>query len=57
MRKNVSYHHPLLENAMKAVTTDLPGVLVFEPTVMGDERGFFFERFQCPGFPASNGAG
>lgn len=55
MRKNVSYHHPLLENAMKAVTTDLPGVLVFEPTVMGDERGFFFESFNARAFQQATG--
>ena len=30
---------------MKVTETDLPGCLVFEPRVFGDERGFFFESF------------
>lgn len=30
---------------MNVVTTALPGVLVLEPKVFGDERGFFFESF------------
>ena len=30
---------------MKVIETDLPGCLVFEPQVFGDERGFFYESF------------
>ena len=30
---------------MQASETGLPGVLVFRPTVFGDNRGFFFESF------------
>jgi dTDP-4-dehydrorhamnose 3,5-epimerase len=30
---------------MKVVETDLPGCLVLEPQVFGDERGFFYESF------------
>ncbi|TZF89185.1 dTDP-4-dehydrorhamnose 3,5-epimerase [Cognatilysobacter lacus] len=30
---------------MKIIETDLPGCLVIEPRVFGDERGFFFESF------------
>ena len=30
---------------MKIITTPLPGVLIVEPRVFGDERGFFFESF------------
>ena len=30
---------------MKAIETDLPGCLVLEPQVFGDERGFFYESF------------
>jgi len=30
---------------MKAIKTDIPDVLIFEPKVFGDERGFFFESF------------
>lgn len=31
---------------MKVTETALPGVLVIEPRVFGDERGFFIETFQ-----------
>jgi len=30
---------------MKTIQTDLPGCLVFEPQVFGDDRGFFYESF------------
>lgn len=30
---------------MKAIATSIPDVLLIEPTVFGDERGFFFESF------------
>lgn len=30
---------------MKIIQTDIPDVLVVEPTVYGDDRGFFFESF------------
>ncbi|GAB4568151.1 MAG: dTDP-4-dehydrorhamnose 3,5-epimerase [Geothermobacteraceae bacterium] len=30
---------------MKVLTTDLPGVLILEPKVFGDSRGFFLESF------------
>ena len=30
---------------MKVVATALPDVLILEPAVMGDQRGFFFESF------------
>ena len=30
---------------MKMIETDLPGCVVFEPRVFGDDRGFFFESF------------
>lgn len=32
---------------MKVIETDLPGCLVFEPRVFGDERGFFYESFNA----------
>lgn len=33
---------------MNVIKTDIPDVLIFEPKVFGDERGFFFESFnQC----------
>lgn len=30
---------------MKVIKTEIPEVLIFEPNVFGDERGFFFESF------------
>jgi dTDP-4-dehydrorhamnose 3,5-epimerase len=33
---------------MKVMQTEIPDVLVFEPRVFGDERGFFIETFQMP---------
>jgi dTDP-4-dehydrorhamnose 3,5-epimerase len=30
---------------MKVIASDLPGCLVLEPQVFGDERGFFYESF------------
>jgi len=32
---------------VKVMRTDLPGVLILEPTVHRDERGFFFESFNA----------
>lgn len=32
---------------MKVLTTDLPGVLVIEPRVSGDDRGYFLETWQA----------
>ena len=29
---------------MKIIETDLPGVLIIEPRVFGDSRGFFLEK-------------
>ena len=30
---------------MKAIRTDIPDLLIIEPRVFGDDRGFFFESF------------
>jgi dTDP-4-dehydrorhamnose 3,5-epimerase len=30
---------------MKPITTAIPGLLIIEPRVFGDDRGFFFESF------------
>lgn len=30
---------------MKSIKTDIPDVLIFEPKIFGDDRGFFFESF------------
>lgn len=32
---------------MKVIETDLPGCLIFEPRVFGDDRGFFYESFNA----------
>ena len=31
---------------MKVITTEIPEVLIFEPDVFGDHRGYFFESFR-----------
>ena len=38
---------------MKATSTLLPGVLLIEPRVFGDERGFFFESYNRVAFAAA----
>jgi dTDP-4-dehydrorhamnose 3,5-epimerase len=48
--KNYDSQCSTLENAMNVVTTDLPGVLIIEPKVFGDERGFFYESFNAKAF-------
>ena len=35
---------------MKAVATDIPGPLIIEPRVFGDERGFFMETWNAGSF-------
>ena len=35
---------------MKIQETALPGVVVIEPTIFGDERGYFFETFHAEKF-------
>lgn len=35
---------------MKRIETDLPGVLLLEPTVHGDRRGFFMEAYNARTF-------
>ncbi len=35
---------------MKVVPTAIPGVMIFEPRVFGDERGFFFESWNAREF-------
>src|SRR5271169_5618904 len=34
-----------VQSAMNVVETPIPGVLVLEPKVFGDDRGFFFESY------------
>lgn len=40
---------------MKATPTAIPEVLVFEPKVFGDERGFFFESYNARRFEQLTG--
>ena len=40
---------------MKAIPTAIPDVLIIEPKVFGDERGFFFESFNQAKFEAAIG--
>ena len=40
---------------MKAIETRLPGVLIIEPKVFGDARGFFFESFNKKAFLEATG--
>lgn len=40
---------------MKATPTAIPGVMIVEPTVFGDSRGFFFESFNQRDFNAATG--
>lgn len=40
---------------MRAVNTELPGVIILEPRVFGDERGFFFESFNARSFAEATG--
>ncbi len=40
---------------MKATPTRIPGVLLFEPNVFGDARGFFFESFNRRIFQEATG--
>ena len=37
------------------MTTSIPEVLIFEPKVFGDERGFFFESYNQQAFEAATG--
>jgi len=40
---------------MKVIETNIPDVLVFEPKVFGDERGFFYESFNDKVFQEATG--
>ena len=40
---------------MKVVETRIPDVLIIEPKVFGDERGFFYESFNAAAFEAATG--
>jgi len=40
---------------MKVIASELPGVLILEPRVFGDERGFFYESFNARTFSEATG--
>lgn len=40
---------------MKAIKTNIPDVIIFEPNVFGDERGFFLESFNQKIFEDATG--
>ena len=40
---------------MKVTPTSIPEVLVFEPTVFGDDRGFFYESYNARQFSEMTG--
>ncbi|EOZ9397158.1 TPA: dTDP-4-dehydrorhamnose 3,5-epimerase [Enterobacter hormaechei] len=40
---------------MNVIKTDIPDVLIFEPKVFGDDRGFFFESFSQKAFEEAVG--
>lgn len=40
---------------MKVTPTAIPEVLIIEPKIFGDERGFFFESFNALAFAAATG--
>lgn len=40
---------------MNVIKTNLPEVLIIEPRVFGDDRGFFFESFNAKKFAALSG--
>lgn len=40
---------------MKVFASELPEVLIIEPTVFGDERGFFYESFNAKAFAEQTG--
>jgi len=40
---------------VKVIATSIPDVLIIEPRVFGDERGFFYESFNANAFKAATG--
>lgn len=42
---------------MKIIRTAIPDVLIFEPRVFGDERGYFMETWRANWFAAAGGSG
>src|SRR5688572_6201105 len=45
-----SNKRPVTSNKMKLIETNLPGVVLIEPTVFPDARGFFYESYHAQKF-------
>lgn len=41
---------------MKATACEIPDVLIIEPKIFGDDRGFFYESFNAAAFSEATGA-
>ena len=40
---------------MEVIKTDIDGVVIIEPTIFGDSRGYFYESFNALQFEAKTG--
>jgi len=40
---------------MPFIPTDFPGLMIFEPVVFGDDRGYFFESYNEKAFARDGG--
>ena len=54
IRPRISYPYP---SPVRVIPTDLPGVLILEPIVHRDDRGFFLETYHEQRFAAAGIAG
>ena len=43
----------MTSTGMNVIETDLPGVMLIEPRVFGDDRGFFYESWNAESFAAA----
>ena len=42
-------------NPMNIIQTKIPDVIIFEPKIFGDDRGFFYESFNASAFQQATG--
>lgn len=52
----IRFFPDLIAMGLIAIPTALPEVLILEPRVFGDERGFFYESFNAKDFEAATGS-
>jgi dTDP-4-dehydrorhamnose 3,5-epimerase-like enzyme len=45
----------LLQPTMNVISTEIPEVLIIDPKIFGDDRGFFFESFNHQAFVEKTG--